>query len=122
MTLSDAPVEKVVEAYFILLGILAADRKSLMAGGAESGKTTKAMRLFVEIEPEYARRGYRPLLPSCGLLPGAKPAADGTFALAVKREPGEAPVFYSVAVRRNIERKIIERGSWSGTDNRLLDQ
>lgn len=121
MTLTNAPVEKVVEAYFILLGILSADRNSLLSGGAESEKTAKAMRLFVEIEPEYARRGYRPLLPSCGLLPGARPAADGTIALAVMREPGEEPVFYGRAVRRNIERKIIERGSWSGTGNRLLD-
>lgn len=121
MTLTNAPVEKVVEAYFILLGILSADRNSLLSGGAESEKTAKAMRLFVEIEPEYARRGYRTLLPSCGLLPGARPAADGTIALAVKREPSEEPIFYALAVRRNIERKIVERGSWSGKGNRLLD-
>ncbi|MBA3991890.1 MAG: hypothetical protein C0469_00085 [Cyanobacteria bacterium DS2.3.42] len=53
-------------------------------------------------------------MPSCGLLPGARPADDGTFALAVKRKPGEEPVFYARALRRNIERKIVERGAGPG--------
>ncbi|HNB22460.1 MAG TPA: hypothetical protein PKZ32_08590 [Candidatus Melainabacteria bacterium] len=121
MTLSDAPDDKVVEAYFILLSILATERSSLLAGRSESAKASKAMRLFAEIEGEYARRGFRPLLPSCGLLPAAKPSDGGVFVLAVKRLPGEHPVFFARAIRRSIEQKISEVGAWSGNGNRLLD-
>lgn len=94
-----------VKAYFRLIGVIMRHKRWMKPGKAIDEKLRHALELFVTVEMEYARCGFRPVLPLNRLFEMTEdPAEVIALGYAVRRLEGEEPVYFARAVRRRIEK------------------
>lgn len=105
MTIADHTDDEVIRGYFIVLNVLARAEKCLRVGRTPPEQTVKVMPLFAPIELEYARRGFRPIMPACGALsPSSLPSAEDVAHLTFRRLAGEPAVYYADRLCHRLDR------------------
>lgn len=109
MSITEHPDEEVIRAYFTVLSILARADKLLRVGRVPPDIAAKCIPLLAPIEGEYARRGFRTMMPACGgLIPYKPSSVEQVTHLVLRRLPDEPAVYYADRLRKRLERMMVE--------------
>jgi len=95
-----------VQAYFRQIRLIMRYQRSMKPGEPVSQHLSRALDVFAAVEKQYAKCGFRPMMPLNRLFEMSdEPAALVANGYVVRLIADEKPVLFARAVRRRLERQ-----------------